>query len=304
MYSVDVIIPTYRPGNEFEEVLQKLSQQSYPVNQILVMNTEEKFWNKDWENRYDLLKVRHLRKEEFDHGRTRREAAEWSNADFMVFMTQDAMPENDGMIKNLVERFDTDPLIGAVYGRQLPAEDCNELERFTRVFNYPEKSYVRTKADLPKYGIKTFFCSNVCAAYKKETYEKLGGFVEKTIFNEDMIYAGKLIENGYAVAYAAEARVIHSHNYSCMQQLHRNFDLGVSQAQNPDVFAGIVSEGEGIRLVKKTLVHILKKGKIWLVPKLIIQSGCKYIGFFAGKRYEKLPKAMVVWFSMNKTYWK
>lgn len=38
-----------------------------------------------------------------------------------------------------------------------------------------------------------------------------------------MIYAGRLIQEGYAVAYAADAKVIHSHNYSCMQQFHRNF---------------------------------------------------------------------------------
>ena len=43
-------------------------------------------------------------------------------------------------------------------------------------------------------GIKTYFCSNVCAAYKKDIFEKLGGFVDRTIFNEDMIYAGNLIQ--------------------------------------------------------------------------------------------------------------
>lgn len=57
-----------------------------------------------------------------------------------------------------------------------------------------------------------------------------------------MIYAGRLIQEGYAVAYAADAKVIHSHNYSCMQQFHRNFDLGVSQAEHPEIFAGVPSE--------------------------------------------------------------
>ena len=61
---------------------------------------------------------------------------------------------------------------------------------------------------------------------------------------------------GYAVAYAADAKVIHSHNYSCMQQFHRNFDLGVSQAEHPEVFEGIKSESEGIKLVKQTAAHL------------------------------------------------
>ena len=46
-------------------------------------------------------------------------------------------------------------------------------------------------------GIKAYFCSDVCAAYNRETYNKLGGFIKKTIFNEDMIYAGGLVKKGY-----------------------------------------------------------------------------------------------------------
>ena len=33
----------------------------------------------------------------------------------------------------------------------------------------------------------------------------------------------------FKYAYAADAKVVHSHNYGCLAQLHRNFDLGVSQ---------------------------------------------------------------------------
>lgn len=304
MWSVDVIIPTYRPGMEFERLLEKLWEQEYPIRKILVMNTEKSFWKEQWEKQYPLLEVHHLKKEVFDHGGTRKKAAALSKADVMIFMTQDAVPEDVLLVKQLIKALQQGEKVAAAYARQLPAADCNELEKFTRIFNYPAVSSVKTKADLPQYGVKTFFCSNVCAAYKKDVYEKMGGFVEKTIFNEDMIYAGKLIENEYQIAYAADAKVIHSHNYSGMQQLHRNFDLGVSQAQHPEVFAGIVSEGEGIKLVKKSMQHLIKTGNFLMIPKLIWQSGCKYIGFFMGKRYQSLPKSWIMWFSMNKNYWK
>ena len=88
----------------------------------------------------------------------------------------------------------------------------------------------------------------MCAAYDREVYQKMGGFTERAIFNEDMIYAGTMVQNGYTVVYAADARVYHSHNYSGRQQFHRNFDLGVSQAEHPEIFEGVPSEGEGIRL--------------------------------------------------------
>ena len=62
--NVDVIIPTYRPGKEFEKLLDSLSTQNYPVEKILVMNTEEKFWNTAWEKKFP--KVQMLNEDIFD----------------------------------------------------------------------------------------------------------------------------------------------------------------------------------------------------------------------------------------------
>ncbi len=301
---VDVIIPVYHPGKEFSVLLERLTEQTAVIHRIIAMNTEENYWNKELEQKYPLLEVHHLKKSEFDHGGTRAWAAELSDAEIMVFMTQDAVPADRNLIENLVKALEKEKMIAAAYARQLPNEMCSFAERYTRSFNYPEKSYVRTQRDLSLYGIKTFFCSNVCAAYKKEIYQELGGFVRKTIFNEDMIYAGKLIQMGYGIAYAADAKVIHSHNYSCMQQFHRNFDLGVSQAEHPEIFAGVPSEGEGIKLVKKTINYLIQKRKIWLIPGVILQSGCKYVGYLSGKNYRKLPRKMILWCTMNREYWK
>ena len=301
---VDVIIPVYHPGKEFSVLLERLTEQTVVIHRIIAMNTEENYWNKELEQKYPLLEVHHLKKSEFDHGGTRAWAAELSDAEIMVFMTQDAVPADRNLIENLVKALEKEKMIAAAYARQLPNEMCSFVERYTRSFNYPEKSYVRTQRDLSLYGIKTFFCSNVCAAYKKEIYQKLGGFVRKATCNEDMIYAGRLIQEGYAVAYAADAKVIHSHNYSCMQQFHRNFDLGVSQAEHPEIFEGVPSEGEGIKLVKKTINYLIKKRKIWLIPGVILQSGCKYAGYLSGKNYRKLPKKVILWCTMNREYWK
>ncbi|MDO4306552.1 MAG: glycosyltransferase family 2 protein [Eubacteriales bacterium] len=300
---VDVIIPTYRPGKEFRSLLTRLTKQSFPVHRILVMNTEESFWEKSWEQDFSILEVHHLKKEDFNHGGTRREAAALSNGDIMVFMTQDAMPKDRNLIENLVRALEQDG-VGAAYARQLPAADCHFLERYTRSFNYPEESSVKTQEDLPEKGIKTYFCSNVCAAYKKSVYEEMGGFVERTIFNEDMILAGKMVQNGYGIAYAADARVIHSHNYSAVMQFHRNFDLGVSQAEHPEIFEGVPSEGEGFRLVKKSAAYLCRRGRFWLIPVLAAQSGAKYAGYLCGKHYTILPSFLIRWCSMNKSYWK
>lgn len=306
---IDVIIPVYRPGARFLELLTRLTKQTVPVNRFIIMNTEQKFWE-DWAETLpegslpENLSVFHVSKEDFDHGATRDAGIMQSDADICILMTHDALPAGKKLVERLCEALTQDDMIGAAYARQLPEEDCGIIERYTRSFNYPEEGRVKTKEDLPELGIKTYFCSNVCAAYKRELYVALGGFTKKTIFNEDMIFAAKLIENGYSVCYAASARVIHSHNYTGSQLFSRNFDLAVSQADHPEVFAGLRSEGEGIRLVKKTAGYLLRRGKPFMIPELIYMSGCKYLGYRLGKSYRRLPRFVIMRCTMNKNYWK
>ena len=197
-----------------------------------------------------------------------------------------------------------DKQVAAAYARQLPCRDCGILERYTRSFNYPEKSSVKSMEDLQTYGIKTFFCSNVCAMYRRSVYEKLGGFEKHTIFNEDMILAGKIIQDGGRIAYVAEAAVIHSHNYGNIEQLRRNFDLAVSQAEHPEIFGMAKSESEGIRMVKQSAKYLMEIGKPWMIFKLTTNSGFKYIGYCLGKAYRKLPKWLILRLTMNRDYWK
>ena len=226
-----------------------------------------------------------------------------SDADVVVFMTQDAVPANARLIEALVRPLEEYEKVSVSYARQLPARDCDFIERYTRTFNYPAESRIKGKEDLAELGIKTFFCSDVCAAYRRKVYLELGGFTKKTIFNEDMIMAAQMVQHGYSVAYAADAQVIHSHNYSGIQQFHRNFDLAVSQVDHPEVFEGIRSESEGIRLVKRTALHLIKSKKPYLIPCLVYKSGCKYLGYKLGQKYKKLPLWLVRFCSMSTTYW-
>lgn len=300
--NVDIVIPTYCPDERFAVLIDKLKKQDYPIHNIYVVNTKTNHFPQILED-IEGVRVLHIQPEEFDHGGTRRRAFAMSDAEIVVFMTQDAVPAHNGLIRKLVRPLLESEQIGASYARQLPAKDCDTLERYTRKFNYPEKSRVKGKADLPELGIKTFFCSNVCAAYRRDSYERVGGFPERAIFNEDMILAGKMVKAGYQIAYAADAKVIHSHNYSGIQQFHRNFDLAVSQADCSEVFSGIRSESEGIRLVKQTMAYLWKNRKAYLIPVLIYKSGCKYAGYKLGRNYKKLPMWMIKRCSMSSTYW-
>lgn len=301
--AIDIVVPVYRPGSELRRLLVSLMEQTVRPARILLINTEEKYFDESCIRGIDDVRVVHIRKEEFDHGGTRHMAASMLSGEFLLFMTQDAVPADDRLLEELLRPFE-DARVCAAYARQLPRPDCGPLERYARNFNYGPDSRVKTAEDLPELGIKTFFCSNVCAMYRRSAYEESGGFVRHTIFNEDMIFAGKLIQNGKAVAYCGEAKVLHSHNYSGLQQFHRNFDLGVSQAEHPEIFQAVKSESEGIRMVKQTAGYLLESKKAYLLPKLAWQSGCKYIGYQLGKNYEKLPRWLIGRCTANQDYWR
>ena len=310
--TVDIIIPTYKPDETLCLLLHKLQGQTFVVHRVIILNTEEKLWKqaaaaypieqvlKELPCEYEVF---HIAKKDFDHGGTRQFGAEHSDADVMVFMTQDAVPVDAYLIENLVQAMEEEEAATA-YGRQLPDDTVGVIEHYTREFNYPAKSYVKSQKDLETMGIKTYFCSNVCAMYRKDVYEKMGGFVLHTIFNEDMIMASKVIQAGYKIAYVAEAMVIHAHKYTYRQQFTRNFDLAVSQRQYHEIFDAVKSESEGMRLVKNTMKYLFRDGKWYLVPDLIFQSGFKFLGYRFGKKYDKLPLWLVKKFSMNPSYWR
>ena len=304
METVDVIIPAYRPGKEFEKLLDSLSTQNYPVEKILVMNTEEKFWNTAWEKKFPKVNVVHLKKADFDHGGTRCRGARLSDSDIMVFMTQDAVPADRNLIGNLIRPLQENSKVGAAYARQLAREDCAYLEKYTRRFNYPETSSIKWEKDTGIYGIKTYFCSNVCAAYRKETYLELGGFPYPVIFNEDLIFAAGAVRSGWKIIYKADARVIHSHEYTYRELIRRNFDQGVSQACHPEIFGKVKSEKEGMHLICTLVKKLLKERKYLQIMQLFVESGCKYLGYQMGKHYRQLPESFIMKLTMNHNYWR
>lgn len=308
MIDVDVIIPVYKPTEKLLYLLDMLKSQTVPAHRIILVNTEKQYFDEftpgtDFNNKYQNVVVRHVAKEDFDHGATRNYGVSLSETPYFVMMTDDAVPVDQRLLEHLLKPFENER-VGMSYARQAPAEGCGELESYTRRFNYPESSCIKSAENMKDMGLKAFFASNVCAAYRRDIFDELKGFTDHTIFNEDMIYARGLLDAGYLIAYEAEAVVAHSHNYSAFKQFRRNFDLGVSHALHPEVFAGLPAESEGIRLVKKSCAYVIRLGKPWLIIKLFWQSGFKYLGYFLGKRYRSLPGSVVKAFSMNREYWK
>lgn len=310
MGNVDVVIPVYKPDKKLQMVISRLMGQTIVPSNIFLIHTRssEDDWHteqllQEVQTEYSVVQVVSIAQEEFDHGGTRDMAMHLCKSQYVLMMTQDAMPKNGKLIETL--RNAQGEKISVVFARQEPAKDCRIIERYTRTFNYPAESHsAMEKAAQTNNGIKSIFCSDVCAMYDRIAYEEVGGFPRKVIFNEDEIFAAKSLKAGYDIRYEAQAVVIHSHNYSGVQYFKRYFDLGVSQADFSYIFNEYHTEDEGIRLVKQTFRYLMKRKSYFDIPVLFYHSGMKLIGMKLGKMYRKLPDKIIMKCTSNKAYWK
>ena len=280
--TISVIIPTLNAAEYIENLIEKLNSQTIKPNEIVVVDSESDDNTVDLSQKYDNVRVIEILRKDFDHGGTRDMALKTCDSEFILFTTQDAVPNNEFYIENLLKPFSA-PDVAIASGRQIARGDAVLMEKLVREFNYPPQSHVRSKSDLDKMGIKTYFFSDVCSAYRKDIYEQLGGFEHPLKTNEDMFFAAKVIENDYKVAYAADAEVIHSHNFSLKEQYKRNLILGYELENHKDLLNGVSTDVEGLKLVKFVSLRLLKKGMVIQFIRFGLDCCARKLGNIKGK---------------------
>lgn len=303
LHSVNLYIPTLNAGHRWKAVLQALDQQPYPINNRVIVDSGSAD-NTVSDARAAGYEVLHVAASDFDHGATRQFAVEqYPEADIYVFLTQDATPAHANTLTRIIRAFDN-PHVGVAYGRQLPRPNATISEAHARLFNYPAAGYIRQLDDAHKYGIKTIFCSNSFAAYRRSAFEQVGGFPRHTIMGEDMITAGNLLLKGWQIAYVADACVYHSHDYSLRQEFARYFDIGVfhrSAAHIVNRFGHTTSEG--MKYAKSEFNYVRRRNP-YLLPKVCCALFAKWFGYQLGLRYALLSAHICSAFSMHKQYWR
>lgn len=309
MKKVDAVILVHKPDDKLKMIVSRLLAQSIKLNRIVIMYTIDK--NKAYSVVEELRELENilvvdLEESEFDHGGTRNRAMILcQDADYVMFMTQDALPKNKYVVENLLQALESDNDNNAVaYGRQEPEKKCNVIERYTRGFNYGDEPHSGLEmAAETNNSIKSIFSSDVCAMYNRKLYDEIGGFPTRAIFNEDMVFAAKALKSEKDVIYQPSAVVIHSHNYSGKEYFKRYFDMGVSHREFAYILKDYHSSDEGIKLVKNTANYLCRRKQYLMLIPLLYHSGCKFLGMELGKQYKRLPKELIYKCTMNKGYW-
>ena len=258
--SISVIIPTLNAESEISALLSALEAQTLKPREILVVDSSSEDGTAAKVLNHPEVELIEIDRADFNHGLTRDMALRRTSGDIVCFLTQDAFPASDGYIENLIAPMVMDSRIALASGRQLPKEDARRFEHLIREFNYPDEPSVRSGEDLDRFGIKTFFASDVCSAYRRDAYLACGGF-PRVETNEDMLMAARFVAAGLKVAYEPSAMVYHSHNLTPAQQFHRNRAVGRFLEEHGGDLMGVGELGEGGRLVRSVSTQLLKEGR-------------------------------------------
>lgn len=308
---ISVIIPTYQAAVYLPGLMGSLKGQSLfrnPDYQVEILVVDSSSSDGSLKLAESLgAKTLSVPKEAFDHGGTRSFAGKLTKADILIYMTQDALPSGLDSLENLIKPFfipNPPQKTGAVYGRQLPYSDASLFSAHSRGFIYPDKSFVRSYSDRDKYQIKTAFLSNAFSAYSREAMEEIGWFKDNLISTEDTYAGAKMQLAGYRLAYAANAAVIHSHNYTVMQEFKRYFDIGsFHKSENWIVEAFGGAGGEGMKYVLSEWKYLLSHFAILKIPEFLLRNAAKWIGYKLGYNYHMLPYKLRLKLSMHSGWW-
>jgi rhamnosyltransferase len=300
--AVSLLMPTLNAGKAFADVLNSIDSQSLKIKKKLIIDSGSKDDTVALATAHGFA-VTTIHKNDFNHGKTRQQLADLAgDTDICVFLTQDAILASADSLTNLLTAF-TDTETGIAYGRQLPHQNARTLESHARLFNYPAVSQIRSFVDRDRIGFKTIFCSNSFAAYRKTALNRVGGFPFDSIMGEDTIVAAKMLSAGYKIAYVADAAVFHSHTYSISEEFRRYFDTGVFHTQNNWLFDTYEKpSGEGLKFIRSELKYVFKHD-LKSLPKSVLSTGAKWLGYKTGKGFKKLPHNVVRKFSMHRFYW-
>lgn len=278
--TVDIICPLYEAENYIEKLHQSLlTQENVSVRKIQYILTRSKDKSEQILKK-NQLNYKLIEKEDFSHSLVRENAAFESTADIICFISQDIVIENTDWLEKLITSI-IEGKVDATYSRQLTK--FNNIEKYTREYNYPEISRIKSKEDIKELGLKTFFFSDASSAIKRGIFVKINGYDQKNLpINEDMYLAYKLIMNGYRIGYQADSVCYHSHDFS-LRELYKRYKLtGIFFKENTylDKY-GTTASGGG--LAKYILKRIVQERNIKMLIRYPFDMVARFIGMKVGK---------------------
>ncbi|QDU67075.1 glycosyltransferase family 2 protein [Engelhardtia mirabilis] len=224
---VSIVLPTLNGRADLERLLPRLAEQELEGGfELLAVDSSSS------DGSVELLEqagadVRRIRREDFSHGGTRTERAADAKGEFLVFLSQDALPSDSHFLARLIEPF-ADPRVAGAYARVLPNPGDDLLTART-VLDLPEASPEPGVRDLdqvaglwelpPIQRVAHIRFNNVASAIRRSAFAEIP--FPTIDFGEDVAWAARALTSGWRLAYAPAAVAYHAHRYSARKAFAR-----------------------------------------------------------------------------------
>lgn len=293
---VSIFIPTKNAGSEFSEVLEKIYTQNEKHLEVIIVDSGSTDQTLEIAAKYPVEIIK-IKPKDFGHGKTRNLALKYSKSDYIVFLSQDAIPSDEYWLSNLLGNF-SDEEIAGVFSKQIPKKDARELQKFFYKYYFPETKIIRPKSNFD--SSQNRFFSNVSSCIRKDVLQKFP-FNDSILTTEDQEWTHRIIKKGYKIVYEPESVVIHSHNHTMKKIFKAYFDSAYTMSEiNQKEYEDFKKDSQ--QYLSREFHHVLKN-KPTELPYWLIRNCVKVLGIFLGLNEKKLPLFWKIKFSLNKNYW-
>ncbi len=200
MMPCSIIIRAYNEARHLPRLLDGILQQTIANPQVILVDSGSTDGTLEAAARYPVQVVS-IAPQEFTFGRSLNRGLAAAECDLAVIASAHVYPVYPDWLERLLAPF-ADPQIGLVYGKQRGGTSTQFSEHQIFAHWFPNQS--RPRQEHP-------FCNNANAAIRRSLWQARP-YDETLTGLEDLAWAKALLEQGGAMAYAAEAEVIHVHN--------------------------------------------------------------------------------------------
>ncbi|MDA8099518.1 MAG: glycosyltransferase [Nitrospiraceae bacterium] len=289
-----IIIPTKNGGERFSHVLKALFENELADEfEVIVIDSGSSDNTLQTAASYPV-RLHRIAPQEFDHGKVRNLGARISHGDFLVFLTQDAIPADRHWLAALLQPFAGNNAIAGVYSRQIPDGD-NPMENFFLQRIYGDRRIVRRCSSSFASGLpplQDIFFSNVGSAIRRKVWEQIP-FREGIVMSEDQEWSKRALFAGYETVYEPGAAVYHAHNYSARTVFLRNRDSGFS-LHNITKERFLPSLASAVSFVAAEIAALYRSHGCMIIPRVLLYETSRFGGFAFGSaaaRFRRKPNA-------------
>lgn len=207
---VSIIIRAFNEEKHIGRLLDGIRQQTVKNVQIILVDSGSTDRTVEIAEAVGADVVR-ISPQEFTFGRSLNVGVRAAKADLLLIASAHVYPVYPDWIERMLEPF-ADERIALVYGKQrgVATSQFSEQQIFTHW--YPEES--QKIQDHP-------FCNNANSAIRKALWNE-HAYDESLPGLEDLEWAQWAFDQGYRIAYSAEAEIIHVHSES-WQGIHKRY---------------------------------------------------------------------------------